>query len=410
MALSRRSLSICVVTSIFIVTLLFYSALLKQSLQRAPGTSHLVGGEDGPDSDDQLMPLILTTTGDQDALPTFSTGGLKAPGSNYSRVLVIPRTMEEDVSWLSSQLPDTPTAIYTADNSSASLHPPKNKGHEVMIYLTYLITHYDTLPDLVIFIHAHRWSWHNNDLHDNDMAQMLRALSNERVVREGYMNLRCHWGPGCPAWMHPLSHAQEIGKQEQAMLGASWSELFPETPVPEVLAQPCCAQFAVSRERIRGIPLSRFVFYRDWLLRTPLDDYISGRIFEYTWQFVFTGREVVCPLESVCYCDGYGLCFGDEDAFQSYMGLQEERLRYQKEVKGISANETLIKDALEAGNAELAEQVQEAPEGRKEDLDIKIQALEKEMGARKAAAKNRGRDGRFRAAEAGRPWKVGDGY
>ena len=90
--------------------------------------------------------------------------------------------------------------------------------------------------------------------------------------------------------------------------------------MPKVLAQPCCAQFAISKGRILSIPLKRFIAYRDWLLRTPLSDYISGRVWEYIWQFVFTGNHTVCPMMHICYCDGYGFCFGGEKAIQQMAG------------------------------------------------------------------------------------------
>ena len=129
------------------------------------------------------------------------------------------RMSDENVDWIAEELPDLQTAIYVADAPSASLHPPKNKGHEVMIFLTYIISHYTNLPDVVLFMHAHRWSWHNNFLSGLDAVQMIRNLSSGRVTREGYMNLRCHWDPGCPEWIHPLDTEDDISKQEQKTLG-----------------------------------------------------------------------------------------------------------------------------------------------------------------------------------------------
>ena len=58
--------------------------------------------------------------------------------------------------WLQKEIPDQPTAIYVVDDPSAPLHPPKNKGHEVMVYLTYIIDHYDELADVTMFMHAHQ--------------------------------------------------------------------------------------------------------------------------------------------------------------------------------------------------------------------------------------------------------------
>ena len=290
---------------------------------------------------------------------------------------------KEDISWLSRELPDLNIAAYTVNDPSDSTHPPKNKGHEVMIYLTYIIDHYysnkspslphdipsssysnsvsssSLLPDVTIFMHAHRWTHHNNALLGFDAVQMLSRLNPQYVLDKGYVNMRCHWSPGCPEHLELRLQASpspddretdedEIDRetytdppaelQELVALPPAWHELFPSfsrpssapastlsspletsttniapprTP-PKYLSQPCCAQFAISRNQILSIPLSQYIYYRDWLLRTPLSDYFSGRIWEYLWQYVFLGRGEVCEREDICYCGAFGVCFDDE--------------------------------------------------------------------------------------------------
>lgn len=88
--------------------------------------------------------------------PDFKPGSAMEPGHNYTSTLVIARTKEEDMEWLQREIPDQQTAIYVVDDPSAPLHPPKNKGHEVMVYLTYIIDHYDELADVTMFMHAHQ--------------------------------------------------------------------------------------------------------------------------------------------------------------------------------------------------------------------------------------------------------------
>lgn len=88
--------------------------------------------------------------------PDFKAGSALPAGHNYTSTLVIARTKEEEMEWLQRELPDQQTAIYVVDDPSAPLHPPKNKGHEVMVYLTYIIDHYDELADVTLFMHAHQ--------------------------------------------------------------------------------------------------------------------------------------------------------------------------------------------------------------------------------------------------------------
>lgn len=194
-----------------------------------------------------------------------------------------------------------------------------------MAYLTYIIDHYHTLPDIAIFTHAHASAWHNNDLQLASTPVMLLELNYRRVARHGFMNLRCHWAPGCPAWIHTNSSAPSI-KQEAYFAGA-FRALFPGERVPAVLAGACCAQFAVTRAAIRRHAKQRYVRWREWLVRTELPDEVSGRVWEYLWQYVFPGpaREgsvwamaEACPLPSVCYCDGYGYCFGGTGQYEAH--------------------------------------------------------------------------------------------
>ncbi|KAH0538767.1 hypothetical protein FGG08_004655 [Glutinoglossum americanum] len=331
-------------------------------------------------------------------------------GSNYTRTLVIPRLRSESVSWIEEELPGLDTAIYVVNDPDAPLHPPKNKGNEAMVYLTYIIDHYENLPDIVIFMHAHRLSWHNNDILGNDAAEMIKRLNSEHIMRQGYVNLRCHWKPGCPDWLHPKSHEDDIVKQEQLMLEQSWLELFPLDPLPSVLSQPCCAQFAVSRERVLSVPKSRFVYFRDWLLRTPLSTYISGRIWEYSWQFVFTGQTVLCPAMHVCYCDGYGVCFGGEEEFNRWFKLRYESAQLASEEKGWQLRNGKVKDAESKGSTGELTYFDYPEVGKDDYLRDKIKAIRDELQAMIDAAVERGTDPRNRAMEANREWKEGDGF
>lgn len=344
----------------------------------------------------------------------YPIGQTKIPGSNYTKCLVIPTTssLDEDVSWINSELYDLldssllTTAIYAMDGDPTSpFQPPKNKGHEVMAYLSYIIDFYDDLPDVVIFMHSHRFAWHNNLILEKDSSLMVRHLSAERVTREGYMNLRCHWEPGCPDHIRPGAVVKDEFKQEQAILAESWMELFPGEAIPTVLAQPCCAQFAVSRERIHAIPKKRFTALRDWVLKTPLSDFLSGRIFEYTWQYIFTSTAFHCPSMSACYCDGYGMCFGDAEAFDYYFELNYYLEKYKKELRLWNQQTEAIQHA-EGGKKDLG--VPEA--GRDVTLKVEIRKIEEDMKERREAAFERGKDPKQRAKEAGRPWREGDGF
>ncbi|PBP15639.1 hypothetical protein BUE80_DR013626 [Diplocarpon rosae] len=348
-----------------------------------------------------VLPDSASTDGTQVLLP----GSVEPPGQRYSKTLVIPRTALEATDWIEESFgrdPDIDWKVYVVDLGDAPLHPPKNKGHEVMVYLSYMIDYYDNLSDVNIFMHAHRHAWHNNDLLGNDAVELVSRLSSERVRREGYVNLRCAWDPGCPGWMRPGMIEEDVNKQEEAILARSWTELFPLEPIPNVLAQPCCAQFAISGDRIRSLPLTTYISYRDWLLRTDLSDYLSGRVFEYIWQFIFTGKNVVCPKEHVCYCDGFGICFGGEKEFDAYSDKMRERTRLEKELAAwVTLNSTWDEGEPDS----------EQPEaGQGDELHREIGAISAWCAKTEQDAKDRGEIPRNRAREAGRSWTDGEGF
>ena len=285
----------------------------------------------------------------------FKDGQANPPGTNYTWAIVVPKTKKEDLGWLQGEIPEAKLVVYEVDNPNAENKVPKNKGREAMVsrwtlqpllyirrlgraglmrmsrqvYLTYMIDNYNNLPDTVVFIHAHRHAWHNNNLVMQDGLAMLKRLNHDRVARMGYMNVRCHHEPGCPDWIHmdrPGGDFDFYSKPEEIYWRKSiWDELHPGAPVPQTLSGVCCAQFALSGERIRQVPIERLLHYRQWLLQTAMDDSFSGRIFEYIWHYIFTGHEVYCPAQNTCYCDGYGICFGGRQNYEEYEEKQKQR-------------------------------------------------------------------------------------
>jgi hypothetical protein len=200
--------------------------------------------------------------------------------------------------------------------------------------------------------------------------------------------------------MRPGAVEEDVNKQEESMLARTWVELFPLDEIPEVLAQPCCGQFAISKETIRSQPLARYVFYRDWLLRTDLSDYISGRVWEYMWQFVFTGKNISCPKEHVCYCDGFGVCFDGENNYNDYFARREKRIKLEEK----------FQNWLEKNNTDTIEDFDLPYVGPGAEMHGEIRALRAWEEMKKQQAKERGDVAMNRAKEAGREWGDGDGF
>lgn len=205
--------------------------------------------------------------------------------------LVVASVKSEDTSWFHTYLPDWHKNIYVADDSDAPLTVPRNKGREAMVYLTYMIDRYDSLPASTLFVHASRFAWHNDDP-DYDALPSLRNFRLPYLRLQGYVNLRCVWVIGCPAEIRPAKDQAAKDEAEKVMAKHVYKEAFeeilPGVPVPELVAVSCCSQFGVTRETIRSRPKEDYVRYRDWLLATPLDDALNGRVFEFAWHSEFS--------------------------------------------------------------------------------------------------------------------------
>lgn len=340
---------------------------------------------------------------------SFKPGIPKTTG-NYTRTIVVPRLKKEDTLWLDEEFPDTRKAVYVVDDRNAPLHPPKNKGNEAMVYLSYVIDHYDNLAETNIFIHAHRWAWHNNHLFNTDTAMTIRHLSDARVVREGYMNLRCMFYPGCPAWMRLNAKEEVEEKKEEMLVAKSWMELFPNDPMPDILGQPCCSQFAVSGERIRAIPLDEYKRIRNWLLKTRLSSSMSGRVFEYLWHYLWTGKNVLCPAMHECYCDGFGACFKNEDEFQQWLKVRFEVKRDEEEMNKWILAEEKYSHLMKQGNPKAAALVDRPPEGKVKELKLSIDQRWFMLDEGRETALKNGLDLKWRARVRNSAGKEGDGF
>lgn len=176
-------LTVIIVVQIFKKTIWIFQPLPDETLNSSP-----IGQLDIKPPLHYQAPLLSISEME------FKNGTIKPIGDSYTKTIVMPRTKDEDASWVDDNFGEDKyirTSIYSVDDSSADLHPPRNKGHEAMIYLSYIIEQYENLSDVNIFMHSHRYAWHNDELLDNDAVQMISRLSAERVQREGYMNMRC---------------------------------------------------------------------------------------------------------------------------------------------------------------------------------------------------------------------------
>ena len=169
-----------------------------------------------------------------------------------------------------------------------------NKAMETVAYLRYIIDHYDELPRHVIFLHDHRTAWHQLD-----MVELLHAV---RLEAYPFFSLNGIWNRG----LQPENYAHVARFWHENDLDRDIGPLPSDNNAIEFM---CCAQFVVSRARIRQRPLALWRRLYAWVERTELGDALSGRIFEWLWH-VLMGEpfrsERPDPLR---VCGNVNVCF-----------------------------------------------------------------------------------------------------
>jgi uncharacterized protein DUF3431 len=269
--------------------------------------------------------------------------------------------------------------VYVADDPSAVHHVPVNKGNEAMVYLSFLIDRYDTLPDLMVFMHAGRSSWHNNILLRWDSARTIRTLRRSYVHSKGYANLLCDGtfhctstniynatDSGYPASVltrKPEPKSREALETQYAQFHEIWDAIFPSQSVPLKLGTVPGAQFALTRETARKIPLNQLKRLRQWIIDVDLDAKAAGAVFERIWHMIFLGtsNSIQCPVPHHCYCSLYGICLESiTDAQSSPSTIVEHFTISGHQIRGMSSQ---LKRIQYLGN-------QNATKGRDRELAV----------------------------------------
>ncbi|KAI0896552.1 hypothetical protein F4806DRAFT_431114 [Annulohypoxylon nitens] len=247
-------------------------------------------------------------------------------GNGVTVNLVIATLSKDNISWTQNiEIPNLKVIRYISDDMNAEFHPPvPNKGREALIYHTYLHDFYDDLPDISIFTHADENPWHVESTLNRSMTFALKHLDLDEVLQRHYFNLRVEWKEGCPSWINTSKTENDWNKQEEPYMHEAFSENFATYDIPEILAGPCCSQFAATRDAIRRHPKSQYQINMDWLVHTHWEDYISGRVWEHMWQYLFLGKAADCEVEWRAYCKMYHICF-DPPGRNLLTKLKEEK-------------------------------------------------------------------------------------
>lgn len=235
-----------------------------------------------------------------------------------TKALVVAARSQGVAEWVKKVQSDWTSYIYivtTDTNPNATLRVPANNGNEAMRCLSFIIDNYDSLPDFIAFRHGHEKSWHQ----EADAADEVNYLNLTTVRSRGYQNFYCVKDM-CEQHVYLAAMQREkeasdggTNKRLSARAGPEvndaiydhWLSWFDGAPMPEHITAACCAQFVVTKEAVYTRPKEKYIQWRQWLLATPLDSYLSGATLEYLWHIIFGMPPVVCESGDDCKCNVY---------------------------------------------------------------------------------------------------------
>ncbi|KAG9950384.1 hypothetical protein KCU81_g4038, partial [Aureobasidium melanogenum] len=265
-----------------------------------------------------------------------STNGLKISSTVFElqpkrpNKAIIATTLQkspDSADWIIDLLPDWQPYIFMADGTVndapmlSNQHAHKiplalNRGREAASYLSFIITHYYDLPEYMVFIHGDRYQTHNADIAQMyDTLPLIQKLDLDYVDLEGYVNLRCNW-KHCPEpYIVPRPGHEDSIWEAHGEYVKAWEFIFPNKTLPEKVAAPCCAQFAVDRRTIHRWPVAQYELIRAWMWSRDGDiaSMKSGIILEYMWHILFGKPAYWCAPVKPCYCGTWNMCDLDCD-------------------------------------------------------------------------------------------------
>ncbi|KAL3476471.1 hypothetical protein BJX99DRAFT_246825 [Aspergillus californicus] len=225
------------------------------------------------------------------------------------RVIVVSKLKRDDMDWIYDELTEYHYSVLDLECTAYDPKLTSGPGREGNIYIRYLINHYHTLPSTIVFVHSHHdyrsSAWHA-EVANSDIRN-VRNLQDSYVEWSGYTSLRCDSSPGCPDEIRPYREPRDSTRQAEVAFPDVWRDFFNNTEVPDIIAAPCCSQFAVSRDQVHRRPKSDYVWYHRWLMETDLPDDVSRKVMEYMWHVIFGQGPIYCPAIEQCFYDLYGL-------------------------------------------------------------------------------------------------------
>lgn len=238
-------------------------------------------------------------------MPKLANAGKYWPDS--TRLLVIVHQYDGDVRW--AERLNFPHVIYEKNKPEKEPFTAINKAKGETNLLKFIAEFYDDLPENIIQVYQYEHKHH----HDGSLVDILNS---HHFVKEYAQSKTAGF------WNFNNINMGNVAPQIPRMLESGWwpaamapwfGELDDYANFTE--GKRSCAQFVVSRERIRTMPREFYVNMYFWLVNntigevttgydphskeripTPLDyhsnsNYFTSRYMEWSWELIFTSHK-----------------------------------------------------------------------------------------------------------------------
>lgn len=181
-----------------------------------------------------------------------------------------------DLTWLKEI--NVPYVIYSKTNKNENFID-FNKGQEVPMFLKFIIDWYDKLPDKVLFFHDHLTSPHQD-------------FESTFIINNVNWNLDSYFSVNKREWYQTIEKNSATEPMGITWVNDNWYIFEKFLEKQEKYCFYSGAQFVVSKELILAYSKLYYEYLLNWIKETKLSNYITSRIFEYTWHYLFTKNPI----------------------------------------------------------------------------------------------------------------------
>jgi hypothetical protein len=190
--------------------------------------------------------------------------------------IVLISHFDSNINWL-NQI-NVPFVVYSKSIKNENFID-FNKGQEIPMYLKFIIDWYDKLPDKILFYHDHLNSPHQ----DFDSVFIINNVN---------WDLDDYFSVNKRDWYQTMNKFSKIEPNGINWINENWYLFENHLPKQNEFGFYSGAQFVINKELILQYDKSYYKYLYNWIKQTDLSNYITSRIFEYTWHYLFTKNPI----------------------------------------------------------------------------------------------------------------------